>query len=64
MNLELKNIDVGCPSCGAAFSTTVDPSGGSRTYVEDCPICCNPIEFRVHVELDEWISVETAREDE
>ena len=42
---------VQCPYCGEAFETLLDLSGGSARDVEDCPICCRPIELQL--ELDE-----------
>jgi hypothetical protein len=41
---------VQCPYCGEAFETRLDLSAGSATYTEDCQICCQPIEFDVHVD--------------
>jgi hypothetical protein len=38
-----------CPYCGEAFETRVDASAGSCTYVEDCQVCCQPIEMRLRV---------------
>jgi hypothetical protein len=34
-----------CPYCGEAFETAVDLSVGSFSYVEDCQVCCQPIEL-------------------
>jgi len=34
-----------CPYCGERFDTRVDPGSGTTTYIEDCQICCQPIEF-------------------
>ena len=40
-----------CDSCGEEIVVPIDPSAGSRqSYVEDCPVCCNP--NVIHVELD------------
>lgn len=39
-----------CPYCGEPFETLIDLSGGSSSYVEDCQVCCRPIEFRVEVD--------------
>ena len=36
-----------CPYCGERFEAVVDVSGGSAEYVEDCPVCCRPIEMSV-----------------
>jgi len=41
---------VECPYCGESFETPVDTSAGSARYVEDCQICCQPIEFSVEVD--------------
>src|ERR1700722_864330 len=39
-----------CPYCGESFETPVDTSSGSARYVEDCQICCQPIEFSLQVD--------------
>lgn len=41
---------VQCPYCGEPFETAVDLSAGSTSYIEDCQVCCQPIEFRLEVE--------------
>lgn len=38
-------VTVQCPYCGEAFETLVDLSAGPATYVEDCQVCCQPIEM-------------------
>ena len=40
-----------CPHCGERLQTRVDMSEGERRYIEDCEVCCRPIELAV--ELDE-----------
>jgi len=41
---------VDCPYCGENFETLLDTSSGSSTYVEDCQVCCRPIEFSLEVD--------------
>ena len=41
---------VQCPYCGESFDTVVDLSSGSTSYIEDCQVCCQPIEFSLEVE--------------
>jgi Cysteine-rich CPXCG len=41
---------VECPYCGESFETPLDTSSGSSRYVEDCQICCQPIEFSLEVD--------------
>ncbi|MEM6327593.1 MAG: CPXCG motif-containing cysteine-rich protein [Bacteroidota bacterium] len=33
-----------CPYCLAPITMLLDPSVGQQTYVEDCEVCCSPIE--------------------
>ena len=40
---------VQCPYCGEPFETLIDLSAGSANYIEDCQVCCQPIEFKVEV---------------
>jgi transcription elongation factor Elf1 len=40
-----------CDSCGEEIVVPVDISAGShQDYVEDCPVCCHPM--NLHVEID------------
>jgi hypothetical protein len=41
---------VECPYCGERFETQFDTSSGCARYVEDCQICCQPIEFSLEVD--------------
>ena len=40
-----------CPYCGERLETLVDVTADEPVYVEDCAVCCRPIEF--HIERDE-----------
>ena len=48
---------VQCPYCWESFILLVDGSVESQEYVEDCEICCRPIDFVV--EVDELGEVNT-----
>jgi hypothetical protein len=43
---------VNCPYCGEAFETRIDTSAGDCTYVEDCQVCCQPMEMQQRVGAD------------
>ena len=61
----LDEIRVECPYCGEGFDTLVDCSAGSQCYIEDCPVCCRPIEL--HAEVDGegiLIGLTTGRDDD
>jgi hypothetical protein len=50
-----------CPYCGEAFETQVDASAGSTSYIEDCHVCCRPIEIALTVGLDGTLSSVSAQ---
>jgi hypothetical protein len=53
-----------CPYCGEPFETQVDSSAGSTSYIEDCQVCCRPIEIALEVAADGTLaSVTAARSD-
>ncbi len=45
-----------CPYCGEQISMVLDLSVNRQTYVEDCEVCCNPIEISYAVEEEELTS--------
>ena len=47
-----------CPYCWEEISMLLDPSIPYQKYVEDCEVCCNPIELTVQFESGELISFE------
>jgi hypothetical protein len=38
-------VTVQCPYCGESFETAVDWSAGAFRCIEDCHVCCQPIEL-------------------
>ncbi len=44
-----------CPHCWEEVSILVDTSHDMVQYIEDCEVCCNPIEFTVKVSLGQII---------
>ncbi|MBQ4912895.1 CPXCG motif-containing cysteine-rich protein [Maribacter sp. MMG018] len=50
-----------CPYCWEDISMLMDPSVPQQSYVEDCEVCCNPIEVVSSFLNNELISFE-ARE--
>jgi hypothetical protein len=44
---------VQCPYCAEEADIALDPgSGATQSYVEDCPVCCQPWEVALHYETD------------
>jgi hypothetical protein len=57
MNL-IENIQVTCPYCGETFVVEADTEEGSYATIEDCSICCRPLEITVRCHPGEVEAVE------
>nr|WP_154647060.1 CPXCG motif-containing cysteine-rich protein [Methylophaga thiooxydans] len=38
-----------CPYCGESFTVIIDCSHADQDYIEDCEVCCRPIEFHLRI---------------
>jgi hypothetical protein len=45
-------VTVRCPYCGESIDTVIDLSAGSFRYIEDCQVCCAPIDLAGEVDDD------------
>jgi hypothetical protein len=53
-----------CPYCWERYDTEVDLSAGSFSHVEDCQVCCQPIQLSCEVDAEgRLISVKPERMD-
>ncbi len=43
MHPGLTESTVRCPFCGEAVTILIDTSAGDQSYVEDCQVCCRPM---------------------
>lgn len=58
-------VSLTCPYCGESFDTLVDLSAGAQRYIEDCAVCCCPIEITLEVDDGgELIAVRLRRDDD
>ncbi len=60
--LPVRTID--CPYCGEVIELLIDDSVDHQTYVEDCSVCCRPINVDVVVDADAVPSVRCWTSDE
>jgi len=42
-----------CPYCGESITVLIDPEDIGQEYIEDCQVCCQPINFSVSSDFDE-----------
>jgi len=45
-----------CPYCWETISMLLDSSVRDQTYIEDCEVCCRPIEVTVNFDKNELAS--------
>jgi len=56
-------VSILCPYCWEHYETVIDLSAGSFTCVEDCQVCCQPIELGCEVEEGLLVAVKPERMD-
>lgn len=57
--------EITCPYCGESIAVWVDEGGGGQQrYVEDCSVCCRPIEISVSTGEDGEPAVSAERSDD
>ena len=57
-------VQIECPYCGETIEILVDCSVESQSYIEDCQVCCRPINLTVSMDEDGMPTVQASSEDE
>ena len=57
-------VDIQCPYCGEWIGIVVDASVDGQSYVEDCQVCCKPIQLNVQLDEDGNPEVRARSQDE
>ena len=61
----LEAVCIDCPYCGESIETTIDCSAGGQSYIEDCAVCCQPIELSTRFDINGKLSaVQASRNDD
>ena len=45
-----------CPHCWENQLKMIDPSVSNQPFIEDCEVCCNPLEFTIEIQDNNLIS--------
>ena len=43
--MKLETLTVQCPYCGETIEVQVEDLPEEQSYIEDCSVCCRPIQF-------------------
>ncbi len=60
MDHELKSMAIICPNCGENIRILVNAEDEGDTYIEDCEVCCSPINITVLIDEYDQLSVEVS----
>ena len=67
MNPEEEHL-VTCPYCGETINIMVDCTyinqKSNQNFIEDCQVCCRPINFHINYTADNSIQLSAAHENE
>lgn len=61
---QLTEKSVGCPYCGETIKVLIDSADLSQQYIEDCQVCCQPINFLISESIDGDLTVNVYSDDE
>ena len=63
MNM-LQEMWITCPYCGEHITILTDGSVEEQQYIEDCQVCCRPMDVRVSVSENGRCQVEVRAEND
>ena len=58
MNLSLIERQISCPFCAESISILLDLSGGDQSYIEDCQVCCRPMQITFETDNVETLNLQ------
>ena len=58
----LQESSIYCPYCGESIEVLLNPEDVDADYIEDCQVCCRPIEFRLREDAGGWVEAEVRSE--
>jgi transcription elongation factor Elf1 len=56
-DLPLVEQPITCPFCGESITVLLDLSAGGQAYVEDCQVCCRPMDISFDVDEEGRVNV-------
>lgn len=63
MSNQLVEKSYACPYCGEHIDTFIDVSQGNQQTIEDCSVCCRPIELIIEFDNDQYDCLLIAKTD-
>ncbi|HET7394874.1 MAG TPA: CPXCG motif-containing cysteine-rich protein [Gammaproteobacteria bacterium] len=57
-------VEIQCPYCGETIEVVVDCSVENQHYIEDCQVCCRPMNLAVAIDAEGIPVIEVSQEDD
>ena len=54
----LQESSIYCPYCGETIEVLLNTEAVGAEYIEDCQVCCRPIEFFLREDAGGWLEAE------
>ena len=64
MAYQIYSTEIQCPYCWETIEVQVDDCGEDQQYIEDCQVCCRPINFKIYSDGTEQPDVQVFTDDE
>lgn len=61
---ELIEDNINCPYCGEVIMVLIDPSDAGNSYIEDCQVCCRPINFQISLNYYDEVVINVCSDDD
>jgi transcription elongation factor Elf1 len=61
---ELTEKSIACPYCGETLDVLIDLTDLGEQYIEDCQVCCKPINFIVSEDNQGEVTVNVYSDDD
>jgi hypothetical protein len=59
--MSLETHEVQCPYCGETIELDIEPLEEAQSLIEDCSVCCRPIQYEVVTNADDEIEIIATR---
>ncbi|MBU1187421.1 MAG: CPXCG motif-containing cysteine-rich protein [Gammaproteobacteria bacterium] len=60
----LSEHNIGCPYCGETIGIVVDHDNLPASYIEDCQVCCQPINLHIVSDQEGDLHIDARRDDD
>ncbi len=60
----VEHQQIHCPYCGESIEVVIDCSVEQQSYIEDCSVCCRPINFDISIDSSGELMVDVTHENE